>query len=424
MKKSTRRKDSTRSSSAVAEPPVAELANNNAVLSLGTRRQVWFWCAALLFTIVFLYVFRSILLPFVAGMALAYLLDPVADKLEAMGASRLVATFLILILFVVLFILSLIVIVPILSNQLSDLIARIPDYVTRLQDLFTRSDKTWLHSLIGESSVNIRENLNTLLQQGAGWLSTLLGSLWNSGKALLDVISLFVITPIVAFYLLLDWDRMIATVEGWLPRDHRSDLGELAVDVNHAIAGFVRGQGAVCLILGIFYAALLTAAGLNFGLLIGMFAGLVSFIPYVGSILGMILAVGVALVQFWPDYTWILLIFFIFAIGQFLEGNILQPKLVGQSVGLHPVWLMFSLSAFGLLMGFTGLLIAVPVAAAIGVLVRYGLKKYLASPFYLGRGGENGGDNGSENDGDIGGKAAGENKADTATKSRKSGTKA
>lgn len=356
----------------------------NALLSVSTRRKIWFWCLTLLFCVIFLYVFRSILLPFVAGMALAYLLDPVADRLETMGASRLLATFVILIVFVVLFALALILVVPILSNQLSDLIQRIPDYVSRLQAVFASTESQWLKTLIGESSENIHENLNTLLQQGAGWLSTLLGSLWNSGKALVDVIGLLVITPIVAFYLLLDWDRMIATVESWLPRDHHSDLEEIAGDVNKAIAGFVRGQGAVCLILGIFYAVGLTLAGLNFGLLIGMFAGLVSFIPFVGSILGMILAVGVALVQFWPDYTWIGLIVVIFALGQFVEGNILQPKLVGQSVGLHPVWLMFSLSAFGVMLGFTGLLIAVPVAAAIGVLVRYALKKYLASPFYLG----------------------------------------
>ncbi|MEP0943449.1 MAG: AI-2E family transporter [Rhizobiaceae bacterium] len=354
------------------------------LFSPAARRQIYFWFVTLLVLVLFLYMFRSILLPFVAGMALAYLLDPVADRLEAMGASRLVATFLILIVFIIIFILALLLIVPILSGQLSDLIQRIPDYVTRLQAVFANRESQWVQDLIGESSVNIRENLNTLLQQGAGWLSTLLSSIWNSGKALIDIISLFVITPIVAFYLLLDWDRMIETVEGWLPRDHKSELGGLAGDINGAIAGFVRGQGAVCLILGIFYAAGLTIAGLNFGLLIGMFSGLISFIPFVGSILGMILAVGVALVQFWPDYTWIALIFGIFAIGQFVEGNILQPKMVGQSVGLHPVWLMFALSAFGVMMGFTGLLIAVPVAAAIGVLVRYGLKKYLASPLYLG----------------------------------------
>lgn len=198
------------------------------------------------------------------------------------------------------------------------------------------------------------------------------------------MISLFVITPIVAFYLLLDWDKMVARIDSWLPRDHKSDLEEIAGDVNNAIAGFVRGQGTVCLLLGSFYAVALTLAGLNFGLLIGMISGLISFIPFVGSLIGAVLAIGVALVQFWPDYTWIALIVGIFALGQFIEGNILQPKLVGESVGLHPVWLMFALSAFGVMMGFTGLLIAVPVAAAIGVLVRYALDKYLNSAFYRG----------------------------------------
>ena len=177
---------------------------------------------------------------------------------------------------------------------------------------------------------------------------------------------------------------MVARIDGWLPRDHKPELEQIAGDINSAIAGFVRGQGAVCLMLGSFYAVGLTLAELNFGLLIGMLAGLISFIPFVGSIIGLVLALAVALVQFWPDYTWILLIAGIFFVGQFIEGNILQPKLVGESVGLHPVWLMFSLSAFGVLMGFTGLLIAVPVAAAIGVLVRYALAKYLKSPLYLG----------------------------------------
>ncbi len=383
MPKTTKAKVNTKSqASADLEPSMG--SEVLLMISPRIKRQIWFWLAALIVSIVFLYVFRSILLPFVAGMALAYMLDPVADRLESMGASRVVATSLILLVFIILFVLALILVVPILSNQLSALIQKIPEYVTRLQALITDSQNSWLKDLIGESSGNIRENLDEVLKQGAGWLSTLLASIWNSGKALVDVISLFVITPIVAFYLLLDWDRMTATIDSWLPRDHKSELEGISRDINQAIAGFVRGQGTVCLLLGLFYAIGLTAAGLNFGLLIGILVGLISFIPFVGSILGMVLAGGVALVQFWPDYTWIALIFGIFALGQFVEGNFLQPKLVGESVGLHPVWLMFSLSAFGVLMGFTGLLIAVPVAAAIGVLVRYGLNKYLASELYLG----------------------------------------
>ncbi|MEM8749744.1 MAG: AI-2E family transporter [Pseudomonadota bacterium] len=343
-----------------------------------------FWLGALVIFALFLFVFRSILLPFIAGMALAYMLDPVADRLQAMGASRLVATCLILLVFIILFAFALILLVPILSNQLAGLIERMPSYITQLQALIANSESPWVQELVGESTTNIRENLNSLLQQGAGWLTTLLASIWNSGKALIDVISLFVITPIVAFYLLLDWDHMVERLDSWLPRDHEDELRGLARDMDSAIAGFVRGQGSVCLLLGTYYAIGLTLTGLNFGLLIGMFAGLVSFIPFVGSLLGLIIAVGVALVQFWPEYWMILLVIGVFSVGQFFEGNFLQPKLVGQSVGLHPVWLMFSLSAFGVLMGFTGLLIAVPVAAAIGVLVRFALNKYLSSPLYLG----------------------------------------
>lgn len=354
------------------------------LFSPAARRQIWFWLGTFAAVCLFLYIFRSILLPFIAGMALAYMLDPVADRLESWGASRLWATVLILLLFIIIFALGLILLAPVLSNQLSGLIERLPGYIGDLQSLIANSQNKWLGQLIGESAQNIRGNLDELLQQGAGWLTTLLGSIWNSGKALVDVISLFVITPIVAFYLLLDWDRMVERIDSWLPRDHKSELETIAADVNGAIAGFVRGQGTVCLILGTFYAASLTMAGLNFGLLIGMLAGLISFIPFVGSLIGLILAVGVAIVQFWPDYAWVLLIAGIFAAGQFMEGNFLQPKLVGESVGLHPVWLMFSLSAFGVLLGFTGLLIAVPVAAAIGVFVRYGLRQYLASPLYRG----------------------------------------
>jgi predicted PurR-regulated permease PerM len=188
----------------------------------------------------------------------------------------------------------------------------------------------------------------------------------------------------VAFYLLNDWDHMIAKVDSWLPRDHAPTIRALASEIDGAMAGFIRGQGTVCLLLGLFYAIALSLAGLNFGLLIGLGAGLLSFIPYIGSTVGGILAIGMALVQFWPDWLHIAVIIAIFAGGQFIEGNFLSPYLVGNRVGLHPVWLMFALFAFGYLFGFVGLLLAVPLAAATGVLVRFALKQYLNSPVYLG----------------------------------------
>ena len=346
------------------------------------RRQAIFWLATLLAFGLFLYVFRDILLPFVAGMALAYFLDPVADKFEKWGVSRLMATVLILVAFLLLFIVALMIVVPILATQASEFIQKLPDYVSQLQSLLASSDSSWLKNWIGLELPNLKESLGSLLSEGAGLVGTLLLQVWNSGKALADLASLFVVTPVVAFYLLLDWDRMVKTVDGWIPRNHVSAVREISADMDRAIAGFVRGQGSVCLILGIYYAVGLTLAGLKFGLLIGLFSGFISFIPYVGSLVGLVLALGVALVQFWPDYISIGIVLVVFFVGQFIEGNILQPKLVGKSVNMHPVWLMFALFAFGSLFGFVGLLVAVPASAALAVLVRFALKRYLNSDLY------------------------------------------
>lgn len=354
------------------------------ISGIGLRRQVMFWLVALAVFVLFLMMFSSILLPFIAGMALAYFLDPVADRLERLGLSRLMATVVILVTFVIVFALSLMIIIPILASQLNDFIERVPGYMTQLQTFIATSNASWLPEWLNGQMDTIKSNFSRYISEGVGFLGTLVEQIWNSGKALLDIVSLLVVTPVVAFYLLLDWDRMIAKVDGWVPRGELPTVRKLATELDNTIAGFVRGQGSLCLILGLFYAVALSLAGLNFGLLIGFFTGLISFIPYVGSTVGLLLAIGVALVQFWPDYLWIGFIAGIFFFGQFLEGNILQPKLVGKSVGLHPVWLMFALFAFGSLFGFVGVLVAVPAAAAVGVLVRFALSRYLESDLYYG----------------------------------------
>ncbi|MCL7997449.1 AI-2E family transporter [Brucella sp. 21LCYQ03] len=348
----------------------------------GVRRQAMFWTGTLIIFLLFLVVFSPVLLPFVAGMALAYFLDPVADRLEKFGLSRLAATILILLLFLMILVVGLMIIIPILATQLVDFISKLPDYISQLQALMANENSQWLKRYIGIDSSVIQENLSALLQQGAGFLSTLLQSLWNSGKSLIDIAGLFIVTPVVAFYMLLDWDRMVDRIDSWVPRKQLYTVRGIARDMDAAVAGFVRGQGTLCLILGTYYAICLTLTGLNFGLLIGFFAGLISFIPYIGSFVGLALAIGVALVQFWPDWIMIVAVAGVFFLGQFVEGNILQPKLVGSSVGLHPVWLMFALFAFGSLFGFTGMLVAVPAAAAVGVLVRFALNRYLHSPMY------------------------------------------
>jgi predicted PurR-regulated permease PerM len=353
---------------------------------MSLERQVTFWIATLIVVVAALWLLSEILLPFVAGMALAYLLDPPARRLEQFGIGRTVSALVIIVLVIVGFILLVILVAPILGAQLTALIENIPRYVARLETLVSDPSRPWLAKIFGEQLPGAGKSAGDLVGQGARWLAGFVGSLWSGGKALISLFSLVVITPVVAFYLLCDWDRMIATIDGWVPRQHRDTVAALARQIDAAIAAFVRGQVGVCLILGAFYAVSLTLAELNFGFLIGFLTGLFSFIPYVGSLGGLVVATAVAIAQFAPNWTPIIIVIAVFLIGQVLEGYVLAPKLVGDAVGLHPVWLMFALLAFGYLFGFVGLLVAVPLAAAVGVLARFALKQYLASPIYRGGG--------------------------------------
>jgi predicted PurR-regulated permease PerM len=327
---------------------------------------------------------HEILLPFVAGMALAYLFNPLAARLERLGVDRLIASLVIIGLFVLSFIILILIILPILGGQLSAFIDNLPGYVRRLQAVVGDPSRPWLRRVLGDNLSGTDVSLTDLVSQGAGWITSFMKSLWSGGQTLISVFSLMVVMPVVAFYVLYDWDRMMQTVDGWIPIPHRETVRSLARDIDLAIAGFVRGQTGVCLILGSFYALGLTLVGLNFGLLIGLVSGLITFIPYVGSMTGLVLATAVAVAQFWPSWTPILIVVGIFFAGQFIEGYVLTPKLVGRSVGLHPVWLMFSIFAFGYLLGFVGMLLAVPLAAAIGVVMRFTLRRYMASSLYTG----------------------------------------
>ncbi len=357
---------------------------HEASIAQSFTRQILFWSGAFILLLVFLFVFSSILLPFAVGLILAYFLDPVADRLASWIGSRLVAAAIILLSFIAIVVLGLIIVVPVLAGQGAQLVANMPDYISRLQAMV--ADLEWLRTRFGMDPEAVRNALSSLVSQGASFISSLFKSILSSGLAIVNVAGLAVITPVVAFYMLVDWDKMIAKVDSWVPRDHVQTVRQIAADINSSTAGFVRGQGTVCLVLGVAYAIALSILGLNFGLLIGLFAGIIGFIPYVGSTVGLIVSIGVALVQFWPDYTMVIAVAAVFFAGQFVEGNFLQPKLVGESVGLHPVWLMFALLAFGSLFGFVGLLIAVPAAAAVAVLVRFAIDRYLTSPLYTGHG--------------------------------------
>jgi predicted PurR-regulated permease PerM len=360
------------------------------------ERQVLFWGIAGAALLYVLYLLGSTITPFAAGIALGYLLDPLVLKLQRLGLNRLGASLLISAASALAVAIILILVAPILGNQLVAFSQRLPGYAVRLQELAVNEGNAliakyggpWLKAFGLEdqvSSAQIQKSIGDFVGQGAQWLVNALKSVVSGGAALFNFLSLMIITPVVAFYILVDWDRMIAEIDGWLPLDHRDSLRRLASEMNDALAGFIRGQSTVCLFLGLWYSIGLTLIGLDFGFLIGALGGLLSFVPYVGSLTALVLSLGVALVQGWPSLKLFFLALAVVGVGQFLEGNVLSPKLVGGSIGLHPVWLMFALLAFGQLFGFLGLLIAVPTAAAIGVVSRHLIALYLTSPFYRGR---------------------------------------
>jgi len=362
---------------------------------LSLERQIAVWTVVLVVSVILLQLLGSAVTPFAAGIALGYLLDPVVRRLQRFGFSRLAASLAILAVAVLVIAILLIVVVPILGSQLIGFTQRLPGYVMRLQALAVQEGSALIERYGGEwrdsfgagnslSADQIQKSIGDFVSQGAQWLLNALRSLASGGAALVSFFSLIIVTPVVAFYILVDWNKMIATLDGWLPLEHRDSLRKIASEINHALAGFIRGQSLVCLFLGLWYGIGLTVIGLDFGFLIGVIAGLLSFIPYVGSLTALVLSLGVGLVQGWPDLRLFFLAFGIVGVGQFLEGNVISPKLVGESIGLHPVWLMFALFAFGEWLGFTGLLIAVPTAAALGVLVRHLIGLYLKSPLYLG----------------------------------------
>ena len=346
-------------------------------------RQIAIWIAGLVVFVGVLVLLQGILLPFVVGLLIAYLLDPVADRIEKWGCSRTVAVSLILLTFFTLSTLALFAIVPVLQSQGMAFVATLPDIVAGLRERLEPLLRYLWEQFGSSESGDLQAAMRDHADSAVGWITRILASIWSGGQALLDIISLLVITPLVAFYLMRDWDRMTAFIDGLLPRDFAPTVRMLAGEMDTTIAGYLRGQSSVCLILGVLYAIALGLLGLKFGLLIGLFAGLVSFIPYVGAAAGLLLSVGVAFVQY-TEVAPILMVAGVFVVGQFIEGSLLTPKLVGDSVGLHPVWLIFALMAGGLLLGFTGILIALPVAAIVGVLVRFWVDQYRESALFLG----------------------------------------
>lgn len=348
-------------------------------MALPISQQAKYWGIAGAVFLLLMWLMGDVLVPFLVGGAIAYFLDPVADRLERMGLSRVAATAVITLIMFLVVVLLVLAVIPTLIQQTSALVNAAPEIARNLQSFLTER----FPDLTDETSIMRKtlDDIGAFIQsKGAG----LAQGIVSSAMSVLSAVIFIVVVPVVAFYLLLDWDKMLARVDAMIPRDHVATVRRLAGEIDRVLAGFVRGQLTVCLIVGAYYSVTLMLAGLQFGLLVGAIAGAVSFIPYVGAIIGGILAIGLALFQFWGDWFAIGIVIAIFIFGQFIEGNILTPKLVGNSVGLHPVWLLLALSAFGALLGFAGMLIAVPVAAALGVLARFAIGQYQASLLYRG----------------------------------------
>ncbi len=353
-------------------------------MALPVRDQITYWGIAAAVFFVLLWYLGDVILPFVLGGAIAYCLDPIADWFERLGLSRMTATIFITLLAVVLFILLALLVIPTLIAQTLNLVQVAPQIIQTLQGWLT---ERFPELLDAESTLrkSLQDIAATIQSRGVQVVETLL----SSAMSLVNVVVLIVLVPVVTFYLLLDWDNLVAKVDSLLPRDHAPAVRQIAVDIDRTLASFIRGQGTVCLILGTYYAAALMLTGLQFGLVVGFVAGLITFIPYVGAIVGGALAVGLALFQFWGEWIWVAAVAGVFMLGQFLEGNVLTPNLVGSSVGLHPVWLIFALAAFGTAFGFVGMLVAVPLAAAIGVIARFAIDQYKRSRLYTGLAGRN-----------------------------------
>ncbi len=353
----------------------------------GMRRadkQVLFWLTAAMLLLLAILLLKDVLLPFVAGMVIAYFLNPLTERLTCTGMNRTAASALVVAAVGVLVVATLVLLVPKIVAQMQQLALTLPDEAVRLRQIL----ETWARERFGVRFTQIETSLDNataeLAKNWSAWAGIVARSLWSQSLALFNFISLLLVTPLVVFYLLVDWHPMLAKVDGWLPREHAPTIRRLATEINEAVSAFIRGQGTVCMILGVFYALGLSWVGLKYGLVVGLATGIMAFVPFVGWALGLLTAVGLAAVQFWPETLPIAMVVGVFLCGQALDAAFLSPQIVGSKIGLHPVWLIFALFVFSYLFGFVGMLVAVPVAAAIGVLVRYAVSVYVESEMFSG----------------------------------------
>ena len=348
---------------------------------MSRKNVIVFWLVTIVALFLFLSLVSNILLPFVVAVIAAYFLDPAADKLEDFGLSRTLATLTITVIFFWSILLVGFLIVPLFYEEIVKFIQKIPEYVDIFNTKIMPEFSKLLEKLDPSSIEGAKEAASNISGQVFGFIGKAIGGLWNSGLALVNLFSLFFITPVVTFYMLRDWDKMMERIENYLPPLYKPTILEQLKKIDITLSGYIRGQTNVCLILGVFYSISLSLIGLDFALLIGMGTGLLSFIPYVGVVFGFIAGLLVAFLQY-GDWINIGIVACIFIAGQIIEGNFITPKLVGDRVGLHPAWIIFGMLCGATLFGFVGILLAIPITAVIGVLVRFSLERYLESRLY------------------------------------------
>ncbi|MEO1192165.1 MAG: AI-2E family transporter [Pseudomonadota bacterium] len=347
-----------------------------------SARQWPFWVLLGIATLIFLFLVRQVVLPFVAGLALAYFLDPPVDRLQARGLSRTVGALVVFLVFFLVLLAILALVGPLVVNQLVELLNNLPRVLSAGREQALLFLENMGDRLDIDAKEKIREHLGSFTQDALNALLSLVLNLVQGGLALVNIVSLLLITPLVAFFCLLRWDEIVASVDSLLPRPERPALRVVAKDIDRALAGFVRGQGIVCAIMAGYYATVLTVSGLQYGAAVGLVAGVLTFIPYIGSLTGFLLTATLSVIQF-PGWGALIPIG-LFLLGQAIEGNILTPRLVGRGIGLHDVWVLFAVLAGGTVAGFLGVLVAVPVAAVIGVMVRHAIRRYRQTRYYTG----------------------------------------
>lgn len=349
---------------------------------MAPEKRFWILLAILALIALFLYGIRVILLPFVVGLLVAYFLHPLVDRLSRIrwlgrgGATAVVSIGFFAITGGIIILVS-----PMLYSQTVELINKLPDIVNhvrtnwfpRWEEVIARVDPQYMQ--------HAKDSLSEASTSAVSFATALLAGIAKSGASLVNLVSLLFITPIVTFYMLKDWNEIIASADRLLPRSFAPAIREQALEIDRTLAGYIRGQTNVCLLLAAYYGLGLTLAGLDFGLAIGVMTGVLCFIPFVGFGIGFLVGVAAAWFQF-GDLASVGMVTAIFVAGQIIEGNFITPQLVGGRIGLHPVWIIFGMLAGGALLGFVGVLLAVPLSAIVGVLIRFAIKRYMKSPLY------------------------------------------